>query len=406
MDKKKVGIIAGAVAIAIIAVVLIIVLANKKEAYRLICLEGSDGTVGITRDSSAIDVFDGMNLISEDDLETAEGSTATLLADSDKHIVVNPDSFLHIIAIGNEKKGKIGIDIVRGAAHFAIDNPLPKNSEFEVTTPNALLSVRGTIFEVSYFDDYKATLVRVIEGVVSAKAFGSDEEILVNAGESILIIENPDGEIETIYPYENADSGLDGIKMLYRTDANVWFEKADGTRFFEFYNEDAWVEVESTSSYEYQRIYFENPENPDMPLVSFMYSDFSSSGITANERMKIIYNEGEYVTENGTNELLYYKVVDSVDTEFGLAKVVLHTITSEYGPSGMYVAIFQVDEDTYVELRLTYKLYMQAILDDGSVVSKDTVDINSYREYADIMDRDKSLLEEAKKKIVELCRYN
>ena len=410
MDKKKIGIIAGAVAIAIIAVVLIIVLTNKQDAYRLISIDGSEGTVSVTRDSSSIEVVNGMNLISEDDLETSADSTATLLADSDKHIVVNPDSFLHIVAVGNEKKGKIGIDLVRGAAHFAIDNPLPKNSEFEVTTPNALLSVRGTIFDVTYFADYKATLVQVTEGIVSAKADGSDEETLVEAGESILIVEDDEGELQTIYPYEDADSGIRGIAGLFRSEPNVWLERADGSRILEFYNENMtnYDDVFPTATYHYIHTIDETPRDH-----FFEYNDFASNDMSLNEKMKSVYETGEWEGTHpnglGGETRAYYKYIDSVDTEFGTVKIILQLVgdnTPDHKYTGKYAGVLKFDDETYVYVSFEGAYTIGPRHEDGSRISDEEYDYSKYREYADMVDRDHEYLEVAKEEFIELCRYH
>lgn len=410
MKKKNLFIIAAVVIAIVLAAILIIVMINKKDAYRLISVENSEGAVDVTRDSSPIEVFAGMNLISEDDLETASEATATLLVDTDKHIVVNPDSFLHIIAVGSEKKGKIGIDLERGVVHFAIDNPLPKNSEFEVTTPNALLSVRGTIFDVTYFTDYNATLVQVIEGIVSAKADGSDEETLVEAGESILIVEDDEGELQTIYPYEDADSGIRGIAGLFRSEPNVWLERADGSRILEFYNEDMtnYDDVFPTATYHYIHTIDETPRDH-----FFEYNDFASNDMSLNEKMKSVYETGEWEGTHpnglGGETRAYYKYIDSVDTEFGTVKIILQLVgdnTPDHKYTGKYAGVLKFDDETYVYVSFEGAYTIGPRHEDGSRISDEEYDYSKYREYADMVDRDHEYLEVAKEEFIELCRYH
>lgn len=410
MNKKKLGIIAGAVALVIIAVVLIIVLGGKKDSSRLVSMEDIEGSVNVTREGSLVEVAKGMSIISEDELETFVDSAATLLIDTDKHIFAKADSFIRIMATGNAKKGKIGIDLVKGTVHFALDNPLPKNSEFEVTTPNALFSVKDASFDVTYYADYNATLVQVIEGTVSAKADGSDEEVIIEANESILIVEDDEGELQTIYPYEDADSGIRGIAGLFRSEPNVWFERADGSRFLEFYNEDMsnYDDVFPTATYHYIHTTDELPRDH-----FFEYSDFSSNDVSLNEKMKTAYETGEcmntYPNGQGGEYRQYYKVVDSVETEFGTVKIMLQ-MHGEINPdskySAKYTGVLKVDDETYVYISFEGAYTIGPRHEDGSRISDEEYDYTKYREYAEMVDRDHEYLEAAKEEFIELCRYH
>ena len=89
-----------------------------------------------------------MTLISDDKVEVNENSFLELLCDSDKHICAEENTGFVIDSDGNEKDGYITIELLYGKALFTIDNKLPKDSSFDVKTPNATLSVRGTEFSV------------------------------------------------------------------------------------------------------------------------------------------------------------------------------------------------------------------------------------------------------------------
>ena len=91
--------------------------------------------------------------ISEDTVETGESSKAELLADSDKHILAEENTKFVLKATGTEKSGNITINLLYGTSLIEIENKLSEESYFEVTTPNATLSVRGTTFEVNYDEE-------------------------------------------------------------------------------------------------------------------------------------------------------------------------------------------------------------------------------------------------------------
>ncbi|MBO7340006.1 MAG: FecR domain-containing protein, partial [Lachnospiraceae bacterium] len=65
---------------------------------------------------------------------------------------------------------------------------LSENSEFEVTTPNASCSVRGTTFSVSYDPDTETTTVKVTEGVVKVK--GGGDNVRLGAGDEAIVTED------------------------------------------------------------------------------------------------------------------------------------------------------------------------------------------------------------------------
>lgn len=182
--KKEVIIGAAIAAVIIIAIIIVaIVLGNK--GYRIISVENYEGDVAVLRGNSSISAIQGMNLVSKDFLNTATDSLATLLIDTDKHIVVSPETEIEIIAVGNENKGKVNVELKKGYASFAVDNKLNDDSTFEVETPNALLAIRGTQFDVIYDDTSNTSIVSVSEGVVHLEA--GDESLELTEGNQVII---------------------------------------------------------------------------------------------------------------------------------------------------------------------------------------------------------------------------
>ncbi len=191
MKKFILPVIAIAAA-AIVAVIIAVTAGNKEDVYRLIKVNSYEGSVYIHREET-MNAFEGLQLISEDSVEVGEASLLELIADSDKHIVAEENTNFVIHSVGNEKSGNITIDLLCGKSLFTIENKLPDGSEFMVNTPNASLSVRGTIFSVEYYPEEMKTVIEVMEGKVLVTYKGGEK--LLEKGD-IIIIKEVDGEIQ------------------------------------------------------------------------------------------------------------------------------------------------------------------------------------------------------------------
>ena len=171
MDKKKkiriALIVLGIVAVIVAAVVVISI--RKKQSYRVIKVENIEGSAALSRDDKVDYLFKGLNLKARDMVTTATNSAVELLVDSDKHILARENTCFSIESAGNSKKGKLTINLEYGSTLIEIENKLGKDSEFNVKTPNATASVRGTTFEVSYDKEKNETTVVVEEGAEVVK---------------------------------------------------------------------------------------------------------------------------------------------------------------------------------------------------------------------------------------------
>lgn len=96
---------------------------------------------------------------------------------------------------GDEKKGSMLITLEYGTALYTIENKLNKDSSFDVNTPNAAMSVRGTTFKVCYDKDKNETTLDVTQGSVEVNT--PTETKLVEAGNSINIIGSEGKIVET-----------------------------------------------------------------------------------------------------------------------------------------------------------------------------------------------------------------
>ena len=222
-----------------------------------------EGEVTVLRDEK-MNAFEGLQLISEDTVETGESSTVELLADSDKHILAEENTKFVLKATGTEKSGNITINLLYGTSLIEIENKLSEESYFEVTTPNATLSVRGTTFEVNYDEETETTSVEVIEGVVAVETEDKSEELtagktaVVTADEIVVEDKSEDeekSEEEPKGPRTEREDNEDGTYYIREYDAdNILIKsshyKSDDTLdYYYIYEYDSDGNKIKTSSY-------------------------------------------------------------------------------------------------------------------------------------------------------------
>lgn len=188
-EKNKIvlPVVIGVLVVAIIAVVLILVL-NRKDAFRIVFVNDSTGTVSLERDDDSMEIAKDMKLIPDDFVSVEDDSTLDLLVDDDKHIAVRSNTQFSVDATGNPKKGKVTIHVTSGKTYIKIDHPLQDDDSFEVKTPNATISVRGTIFSVDYDPNQGITYVECVEGKVHVVSDSGDKTNLT-AGERAEVVD-------------------------------------------------------------------------------------------------------------------------------------------------------------------------------------------------------------------------
>lgn len=170
--------------VILVLTLAILLMACGKEKYRMVKVETYDGDVELLREGEA-ELFEGINLIPNDGVTTGDESDALLLVDEDKHLYAGANTKFTVNATGTEDKGRVTVDLEYGQALITIDNKLSDNSTFEVSTPNATLSVRGTTFEVVYDNETGETILTVYEGKVWIS--NGKEEDVIEAGSSAVV---------------------------------------------------------------------------------------------------------------------------------------------------------------------------------------------------------------------------
>src|SRR5580700_9808804 len=109
-------------------------------------------------------------------LQTSDGSTFEVYPSSNVIFRKNPGSLQDLL------------DIFVGRVKFHIQRLGGQPNPNRIMTPTAVISVRGTIFDVSINDDDETTIVSVEEGSVEVRhALKPGAAKIVNAGESLHV---------------------------------------------------------------------------------------------------------------------------------------------------------------------------------------------------------------------------
>lgn len=184
--KKKIYAIAAAatatVAVIVLAVVLILG-AGGQESYRSIRIVELDGGVTIDREGVGnLEASVNMNLTSGDRISTSADSYVVLRLDDDKYMMLGERGAIQVVAAGDAANSRTEIHLESGSVLSEIQNPLSQDSSYEIITPNATMSVRGTVFETRNNVESGNIEVLVYEGTV-AVALGDSEPVLYGPGE-------------------------------------------------------------------------------------------------------------------------------------------------------------------------------------------------------------------------------
>ena len=193
--KAWIGI--GVSVVAVIAAVITIVVINKKpEAYRIIKVYDLVGSAQVVReDDKVIDVYNSMRLESEDRVSTDKESYLQLKLDDNKYILLEPETEILIKATGTKIDSKTQIYLEKGAIVNCLEDELSDLSEYKIETPNSTIAVRGTTFRVELRTDEKEetyTIVSSYEGkVVSNLVYPDgrveDKKVEITGGHGVKI---------------------------------------------------------------------------------------------------------------------------------------------------------------------------------------------------------------------------
>ncbi len=185
LQKKLFVAIAAVAVVAVVALALILAPGRKEESYRSIKIIELDGGVTIEREGvGVLEASSNMNLISGDEVKTGQDAYAVLQLDSDKYVMLAESGSMTVVAEGDEASGRTAIQLDSGSVLNEIQNPLSDGSSYDIVTPNATMSVRGTVFEVRKNGDGNTGDIEVLvyDGKVAVGLDGM-ESSLYGAGE-------------------------------------------------------------------------------------------------------------------------------------------------------------------------------------------------------------------------------
>lgn len=204
LSTLKGKIIVSLIGVAVIAsIVAAVIIITAPESYRSIKVAEIVGkTIIVNEADNSSNAYEGMNLYSGDKVSVQADSNMTLLFDADKYMFADEGTKFRVEASGDSKKGttKTRIYLEEGSVLCRLDSKLSDDEVYEVETPNSVMSVRGTIFRMSIYQDDTGenyTRIDVLEGAVKTDLHKEDgtqieEEETIEAGKSALVHSNPD----------------------------------------------------------------------------------------------------------------------------------------------------------------------------------------------------------------------
>ncbi len=153
---------------------------KSSETYRSVKIEETEGITEVKRtQDQSLTAYEGMKLTQGDDVYVTEESSMVMQLDDDQYVFADAHTKFHLDVSGKKEEGKVQIVLSEGSVLIEIQNKLSAEEVFEVTTPNATMAVRGTVFYVETDKDEtgeQVTKVSVFQGEVAALGDGKTEE--------------------------------------------------------------------------------------------------------------------------------------------------------------------------------------------------------------------------------------
>lgn len=223
-DNLKIILIAIAALIVVIIGATVLSVAFGGETTRTLTISEISGDVVIIRGEKQFYANKRTTLKSGDVINTAENGTVRVRIDGDKLISVEPNSAVYVFYTDISDKGEVSVNIAGGAVTCQLNKPLKRNEKFRVLTPNAAVSVRGTVFrtEFSFEDKYMGyenvmlTHVQNFDGQVMLQLYGTDGE---KVDDPMLLTERTSAEMISAdsfaqYGYLNYDINIYDLKEI------------------------------------------------------------------------------------------------------------------------------------------------------------------------------------------------
>lgn len=221
-NKKMLGILIPVGVIALIGIIAVLFL-GKEEGYRMIQVYEVNGEATINRPTVGdMDAYENLNLLSGDKMTTMLKSYTRLKLDEDKYLLAEEDSIIELVATGDAKKSRTNINLLKGAVTIEVQNKLNEDSTFEVTTPNSVMAVRGTVFRIKVTVDDNGnpvTKVSIFEGAVGVQKKDKDgnlteEELIPESKEALIYDDNGEEVLLVLDEIDVSDIPLEALNFL------------------------------------------------------------------------------------------------------------------------------------------------------------------------------------------------
>jgi hypothetical protein len=146
----------------------------------------ADGNVSVLRDENIWALFPGNDVRVGETIVTGEDGYAELAVSDGSSFTVYPNS--KVVFRKNPGSLRDLVDVFLGRIKIHIQKLEGRPNPYRIFTPTAVISVRGTTFDVMV-DDSETTVVIVDEGLVgvSHRLLPSTRDVEVGAGESLVI---------------------------------------------------------------------------------------------------------------------------------------------------------------------------------------------------------------------------
>lgn len=222
-NNKKLLIILISVAVIVLVGIVVAVLLKKEDGYRMIRVHELSGEATVERPNiGSMDAYENLNLLSGDKLTTKLKSYTRLKLDDDKYLLAEEDSVIEMVATGNEKKARTSINLLKGAVTIEVQNKLNEDSSFEVTTPNSVMAIRGTVFRVKVDTDEAGkpiTKVSIFEGAVGVQKKDkagnlTEEKIIPSSKEALIYFEDDEEVLVILDEIDISDLPLEVLEFL------------------------------------------------------------------------------------------------------------------------------------------------------------------------------------------------
>ncbi len=186
-------------------------------------VQSAQGNVSVLRDGVVWALFSNQTVQVGETIVTGEDGYAELLVSDGSSFAIYPNS--QVVFRSNPGNLRDLLDVFLGRVRVYIQKLGGRPNRYRIFTPTAVISVRGTSFDVSVDED-ETTLIAVEEGLVGVthRLLPSENEIAVEAGQSLVV-----------YPsVPLAKAGVDKVKVvrvvegIARTAASIWSRTGRG----------------------------------------------------------------------------------------------------------------------------------------------------------------------------------